>query len=107
MLDHVSSAEGHDVLGLRGGDIRALVVKLAHKTPPCLEAVVTLDQTDDLGGIAEVLGERTEVPVDRLGLGELQHQEAGHVERAVLLASTLEGIADLVTIHRDPSNEAL
>ena len=73
MLDHVSRAEGHDVLELRRVNFWVLRVEAADHAAPSFEAVATLHEADELGGRAEVPGEATQVPLDRLGVGELHN----------------------------------
>ena len=88
-------------------DFCVLRIKLAHKLPPRLKPVLATDKTDDLGGLAIPFSEGTQVSVDGLGLGKLEHGQARSIQRIFLLAGPEESLADFLVVHRQPGDEPL
>ena len=63
-LNAVLHAKSHDRLEVCRMHFGILRVEIPYEAPPSLQAVVSLHEAHDLGGLPEVLSEGAQMPVD-------------------------------------------
>ena len=106
-LGRIAAAERDDRLKLSCVDFGILRVELAHKSPPRLEAIVMLDKAYDARCLLVVLGPSAQVPVDCLGVGQLQGRQPRDVQRILLPTCLAKCPGHFFIVHCQPSNDSL
>ena len=99
--------EGDDSLKVGGVHGRVLRVEASGKPAPGFQAVLTLDQAHDPGGLLVTFRQRDQMVVDGLRVRNLDGGQAGEIQGLLLFGGSLQRLPHFIVVHAHPCHKAL